>query len=103
METLQRISCLHSPLPLLHSSVLLCFPSNCLNCLISWYLQSSSCPSWIHALLIYYPNSVFQDLLNSTAAGVQTRWIQGDSKVGTESASLEKCIFNHRYREIRNG
>ena len=27
----------------------------------------------------------------------------GDSKVGTESASLEKYIFNHRYREIRNG
>ena len=36
-------------------------------------------------------------------AGVQPRWIQGDSKVGTESASLEKYIFNHRYREIRNG
>ena len=27
----------------------------------------------------------------------------GNSKVGTESASLEKYIFNHRYREIRNG
>ena len=38
-----------------------------------------------------------------TTAGVQPRWIQGDSKVGTESASLEKYIFNHRYREIRNG
>ena len=36
-------------------------------------------------------------------AGVQPWWIQGDSKVGTESASLEKYIFNHRYREIRNG
>ena len=36
-------------------------------------------------------------------AGVQPRWIQGDLKVGTESASLEKYIFNHRYREIRNG
>ena len=36
-------------------------------------------------------------------AGVQPRWIQGDSKVGTESVSLEKYIFNHRYREIRNG
>ena len=36
-------------------------------------------------------------------AGVQPRWIQGDSKVGTKSASLEKYIFNHRYREIRNG
>ena len=23
--------------------------------------------------------------------------------MGTESASLEKYIFNHRYREIRNG
>ena len=32
-------------------------------------------------------------------AGVQPRWIQGDSKVGTESASLEKYIFNHRYRD----
>ena len=32
-------------------------------------------------------------------AGVQPRWIQGDSKVGTESASLEKYIFNYRYRE----
>ena len=32
-------------------------------------------------------------------AGVQPRWIQGDSKVGMESASLEKYIFNHRYRE----
>ena len=36
-------------------------------------------------------------------AGVQPWWIQGDSKVGTESVSLEKYIFNHRYREIRNG
>ena len=36
-------------------------------------------------------------------AGVQPRWIQGDSKVGTESVSLEKYIFNHRNREIRNG
>ena len=32
-------------------------------------------------------------------AGVQPRWIQGDSKVGTESASLEKYIFNYRYIE----
>ena len=32
-------------------------------------------------------------------AGVQPRWIQGDSKVGTESASMEKYIFNYRYRE----
>jgi len=39
----------------------------------------------------------------SVFAGVQPRWIQGDSKVGMESASLEKYIFNHRYREIRNG
>ena len=31
-------------------------------------------------------------------AGVQPWWIQDDSKVGTESASLEKYIFNHRYR-----
>ena len=29
-------------------------------------------------------------------AGVQPRWIQGDSKVGTESASLEKYVFNYR-------
>ena len=34
-----------------------------------------------------------------SAAGVQPRWIQGDSKVGTELASLEKYIFNHRYIE----
>ena len=33
------------------------------------------------------------------SAGVQPWWIQGDSKVGTESASLEKYIFNHRYIE----
>ena len=33
------------------------------------------------------------------SAGVQPRWIQGDSKVGTESASLEKYIFNYRYIE----
>ena len=33
------------------------------------------------------------------AARVQPRWIQGDSKVGTESASLEKYIFNYRYIE----
>ena len=39
----------------------------------------------------------------SLLAGVQPRWIQDDSKVGTESASLEKYIFNHKYREIRNG
>ena len=36
-------------------------------------------------------------------AGVQPRWIQGDSKVGMESESLEKYIFNQRYREIRYG
>ena len=29
-------------------------------------------------------------------ARVQPWWIQGDSKVGTESASLEKYIFNYR-------
>ena len=32
-------------------------------------------------------------------ARVQPQWIQGDSKVGTESASLEKYIFNYRYIE----
>ena len=32
-------------------------------------------------------------------AGVQPRWIQGDSKVETESASLENYIFNYRYIE----
>ena len=32
-------------------------------------------------------------------ARVQPRWIQGDSKVGTESVSLEKYIFNYRYIE----
>ena len=37
--------------------------------------------------------------LKRKAAGVQPRWIQGDSKVGMESASLEKYIFNYRYRE----
>ena len=36
--------------------------------------------------------------LNSFA-GVQPWWIQGDSKVGTESASLEKYVFNYRYIE----
>ena len=34
-----------------------------------------------------------------TSARVQPRWIQGDSKVGTESASLEKYIINYRYIE----
>ena len=37
--------------------------------------------------------------LEACIAGVQPRWIQGDSKVGAESASLEKYIFNHRYIE----
>ena len=37
--------------------------------------------------------------IRKTIAGVQPRWIQGDSKVGTESASLEKYIFNYRYIE----
>ena len=31
-------------------------------------------------------------------ARVQPWWIQGDSKVGMESASLEKYIFNYGYR-----
>ena len=31
----------------------------------------------------------FLGLLNYDSAGVQPRWIQGDSKVGTELASLE--------------
>ena len=38
-------------------------------------------------------------LSRSTTAGLQPRWIQGDLKVGTESASSEKYIFNYRYRE----
>ena len=38
-------------------------------------------------------------IADSMTAGVQPWWIQGDSKVGTESASLEKYIFNYRYRE----
>ena len=41
---------------------------------------------------------MFPALPSCRAAGVQPWWIQGDSKVGTESASLEKYIFNHRYR-----
>ena len=32
-------------------------------------------------------------------ARVQPRWIQGDSKVGMELASLEKYIFSYRYIE----
>ena len=32
-------------------------------------------------------------------ARVQPQWIQGDSKVGMESASLEKYIFSYRYIE----
>ena len=35
----------------------------------------------------------------SSAARVQPWWIQGDSKVGMELASLEKYIFNYRYIE----
>ena len=38
-------------------------------------------------------------ILEWVAAGVQPWWIQGDSKVGTASASLEKYIFNYRYIE----
>ena len=33
------------------------------------------------------------------SAGVQPQWIQGDSKVRTESSSLEKYKFNYRYLE----
>ena len=39
------------------------------------------------------------DSMIEELARVQPRWIQGDSKVGTESASLEKYIFNYRYIE----
>ena len=42
-------------------------------------------------------------VLHSICTGIQPQWIQGDSKLGMQSASLEKYIFNHRYREIRNG
>ena len=38
-------------------------------------------------------------IADSMTAGVQPWWIQGDSKVGTESASLEKYIFNYRHIE----
>ena len=41
--------------------------------------------------IIFWPEGQF--------AGVKPWWIQGDSKVGTELASLEKYIFNYRYRE----
>ena len=37
--------------------------------------------------------------IGGRSAGVQPQWIQGDSKVGTQLASLEKYIFNHRYIE----
>ena len=40
------------------------------------------------------------DLVVGLPAGVQPRWIQGDSKVGMESASLEKYIFNHGSRRV---
>ena len=55
--------------------------------------QSTSCkmPGWM------------KHKLESRFAGVQPPVDPGNSKVGTESASLEKYIFNHRYREIRNG
>ena len=45
----------------------------------SWQSSISLCPASFHP--------------------VQPRWIQGDLKVGTESASLEKYIFNYRYIE----
>ena len=35
----------------------------------------------------------------SSPAGAQPQWIQGDLKVGTALASLEKDIFNYRYIE----
>ena len=38
-------------------------------------------------------------MLKLKLVGIQPRWIQGDSKVGTASASLGKYIFNYRYRE----
>ena len=41
--------------------------------------------------IIFWPEGQF--------AGVKPWWIQGDSKVGTELASLEKYIFNYRYIE----
>ena len=38
--------------------------------------------------------------IRKTIAGVQPRWIQGDSKVGGWSRRpWKKYIFNHRYRE----
>ena len=50
--------------------------------------------------LFYFNNTFLINAgLGNYVAGVQPRWIQGDSKVGTESASLEKYIFNYRYIE----
>ena len=45
------------------------------------------------------PVDVGNLISGSSAARVQPRWIQGNLKVGMESASLEKCIFNYRYIE----
>ena len=81
---------------------------NRLTVIIKNWLCSVLCNISLH--LIYFVHSTLYLLLPyscvvppSFPAGVQPRWIQGDSKVGMESASLEKYIFNHRYREIRNG
>ena len=48
---------------------------------------------------VHYDGYSISSILHFFDAGVQPRWIQGDSKVGTELASLEKYIFNYRYRE----
>ena len=69
-------------------------------------MQSTSCemPDWMNHKLesrLLGEIAITSDM--QMTAGVQPRWIQGDSKVGTELVSLEKYIFNYRYREIRNG
>ena len=52
---------------------------------------------WYSRLFQNFPQFVVIYTVKGFTARVQPRWIQGDSKVGMESASLEKYIFNYRY------
>ena len=67
------------------------------------YAATSEDSYWANPIQVHSAEECSGGVLSLSSAGVQPRWIQGDSKVGMESASLEKYIFNHRYREIRNG
>ena len=54
---------------------------------------------WYSCLFQNFPQFIVIHTGKGFGVRVQPRWIQGDSKVGTESASLEKYVFNYRYIE----